>query len=111
MGKFVDLGVYQETIEIGKSLKHVILTIPKDYRYDLGVEIKRLIRDIKYQIYLTNCRTDNEKIVYVDELQNMVNHLKILIDDGIEDNIFFFKGKNSIANALAHLKELTLQES
>lgn len=106
MSVFNKLEIYRQTSEMAKELKPSLKRMPREYKFDIGNEIKRLVRDMKYQIYLINVRPDNEKLPYLKTFIDMYNHLKILIDDCLEDNVLSLKGKYTIYSPLKRLKSI-----
>lgn len=106
MGLFNKLEIYRETNEMAKELKVSIRRMPREFKFDIGNEIKRLLRDMKYQIYLINVHSDEEKLSYIKDFIDMYNHLKILIDDCLEDDVLQLKGKYTIYSPLKRLKSI-----
>lgn len=81
----------------------------REYKFDIGFEMKQLIRDIKYQIYCANSRQNDEKSKELSILKDMINHLKILIGECVDDNIFVLRGKGSVGGIIKELKNVSEQ--
>lgn len=90
MSEDVNLDVYVKASDMSKYLRASIKRMPNYYRYDIGDEIKKLLRDIKFKALLlqyTDCK---------EELYFMLLHLKLLLDECIDDGILPMKGPYTI---------------
>lgn len=83
--------------------------MPRYYKYDDGDEMRKLLRQIRFNIYTINSHDDKEKYPYIVDLLNKLVMLKIIIDELIEDNVFKLVGKGNIVNDIKLLGKITLQ--
>jgi len=90
----------QASLEINRAIHY---DMPKEARYDIGDEIRKILRDMKYLIYLINSRNDVEKIPYFEQLVDNYNHIRILLDECIENGFLKIKGKFSMAQPIKRL--------
>lgn len=109
MPSFNDLSIYKELNELSKELRKRIRQMPKEYKFEIGNDMKKLLRRMRYQIYLINSHDNSVKPKFFHEFINMQVNLKIHLDECIEDNIFTFSGKFSIALPLKRLTEIRRQ--
>lgn len=84
------LDVYAKVSDMSKYLRKSIEQMPKYYRYDIGDEIKKLLRDIKFKAYLLQWKDCSEELYF------MLQHLKVLLDECIDDGILLMSGKYTI---------------
>ena len=84
------LDVFTKISDMSKYLRNSIKHMPKYYRYDIGDEIRKLLRDMKYKAFLLQSEDCGK------ELYNMAQHLKILLDECIEDQALLMKGPYTI---------------
>lgn len=106
---FYDLEIYKEVVEFSKTLNKRIKQMDAYYRRDVGDEMRKHLRKIRYNIYEINCHTDNEKLPYLDELIKKLVWMKILIDDAIENDALRLTGKKNVIICIKQLKEITSQ--
>lgn len=109
MGVFTTLQIYKDFTAMAKDLRRVIKRMPKEYKYDIGDEIKKLLRDMKYQIYIVNNSKNEGKPEQLRCFIDMYNHLRILLDECIEDGVLQVKGKMSIALVIKRLIDINSQ--
>ena len=79
------------------------------YKYDDGDEMRKLLRQIRFNVYTINSHDDKEKYLYIVDLLNKLVMLKIIVDELIEDNVFKLVGKGNIVNDIKLLGKITLQ--
>lgn len=106
---YSNLQIYKDFSALAKPLKRRIRQMSREYKFDIGFEMKQLIRDIKYQIYYANSRQNDEKSKELSILKDMINHLKILIGECVDDNIFVLRGKGSVGGIIKELKNVSEQ--
>ena len=109
MGVFTTLQIYKDFTAMAKDLRRVIKRMPKEYKYDIGDEIKKLLRDMKYQIYIVNNSKNEGKPEHLRCFIDMYNHLRILLEECIEDGVLQVKGKMSIALVIKRLIDINSQ--
>ena len=78
--------------EIRKSIYH---SMPKQYRIDIGVEILQCMRHLKLLAYYLSYNVISEDDFKVEFSKELV-HLKMLIDESIEDKILLLSGPFTI---------------
>lgn len=106
---FHELTIYKDIIDLSKFLHKRINKMPRFYKFDIGEDMKKLIREIRYYIYLINSHEDKEKYPLICQLLNKLVFLKIMIDELVEDHIFVLNGKGNIIQAIKLLTEITTQ--
>ena len=108
MAEFSKLSIYREVCMFSKEIKPSLRIMPKYIQYEIGDELLHLIRDLKYYIYLIN-KNDEDRIEYFNKFIDIYNHIKILIDDCLEDNYLSLKCKYTIYSPLKRLNEIGKQ--
>ena len=106
---FYDLQIYKDMVELSKTLNLLIKQMDVYYRRDSGDEMRRLLRDIRFNIYEVNCHPDEEKEPYLSELIRKFVRLKILVDDAVENGGFRMTGKRNIVVCIKQLRNVTSQ--
>ena len=106
---FHQLEIYKDIVDMSKILRKHIDKMPRYYKYDCGDEIRKLLRHIRYNVYLINSHCDNYKYDLICKLLDKIVLLKIIIDELIEDNIFLLSGKGNITNVIVLLTKVTKQ--
>ena len=105
------LQLFKEISQMNKEFRYSILhSMPKEYRFDVGAEILKLMREIKFTIYKSvrfskvalDCNSR-------DILIEMLLHLKIEIDDCCEDGLLSVKGSYTIVPPRKRLMEILQQ--
>ncbi len=109
MGLFYKLDIYKETVAMAQELKPCLKKMPKQIQYDIGDEILHLLRDMKYRIYLINTTVGEVKNQHFQTFIDMYNHLKILLDDCLQDGYLTLKGKYTIHQPLKRLDDIGKQ--
>ena len=106
---FHQLEIYKDIFDMSKILHKHINKMPRYYKYDSGDEIRKLLRQIRYSVYLINSHSDKDKFELICHLLDKLVLLKIIIDELIEDKIFLFDGKGNIINIIILLTKITKQ--
>lgn len=109
MASYNNLEIYRQTNDMSKELRRSINNMPRQYKYNIGMRIINLLSDIKYQIYLCNTRFNEERLNEIKGLKDMLAHLKIYIDECVEDKILLLNTKFSIQIPLKRLNEIIKQ--
>lgn len=79
------------------------------YRFDVGDEIRRLLREIKYKISDINSSPNNCKLEKLVSLCSLLNHLEIALSDCIEEGSLSLKGRYNINLPLSRLANVKTQ--
>ena len=106
---YFDLQIYKDVVELSKQLNTRIKQMDAYYRRDSGDEMRKLLREIKLNIYDINIHTDKEKLVYLNDLIRNFVRLKILMDDAIENGGFRITGKKNVVSCIKKLSDVTSQ--
>lgn len=109
MSSFNKLEIYREMKDMAKEFRYAISNMPKLYKYNIGMRIINLLTDMKYQIYLCNTRRDEEKLKEMRTLKDQLAHLKIYLEECLEDHILHLKTKYSIQLLLRRLNNIISQ--
>lgn len=84
------LDVFAKVSDMSKYLRNSIKHILKYERYGIEDEIRKFTRDMKYKAFLLQSEDCGK------ELYNMARHLKILLDECIEDKLLLMSGQYTI---------------
>lgn len=110
MAQFQQLGVYKTLSDASREINNSIrYDMTKDAKCDIGDEIRKLMRDMKYDIYLINSRQGSEKKPYMRNLMDKSYHLSILLNECVDYGYLKIRGKYSIHNALKNMKDFSSQ--
>lgn len=100
------LQLFKEISQMSKEFRYCILhSMPKEYRFDIGGEILRLMRSIKHTVYLSAKRASLD-CDSRDTIIDMLIDLKIDIDECIEDKLLSVKGEYTIVPPRKRLMEI-----
>lgn len=102
--------LFKEISAMSKEFRHSIKhTMPKENRCGIGDETLQLMRDIKFTIYkgihagtILDCDSKHKII-------EMLYHLKIMIDECLEDGILLMKGEYTIHQPRKRLADILQQ--
>lgn len=90
---------------MAKEFRRSICKMPMDARNDVGTEIRSTLRQLKYETYLAiKSQYDNK-----DNLIDLLNKVKILVDECLEDGFLLVKGPYTIIQPRKRLKEILEQ--
>lgn len=106
---FKDTHIYKAAVDMSKGFRRSIRQMPKAEKFCIGERMLLLLNDIKYQIYLSNTARSEERLKNIRELLNMLAHLKICIEDCVEDGTLSLKDKFSIQLPLKSLNDAIKQ--
>ena len=90
MDKETKLDIFVKVSDMSKVLRKSINHMPKEFRYDIGIDIKKLLREMKYKAFLLQTK-DCCEALYFD-----AQRLKLLVDECIEDEVLLMKGEFTI---------------
>ena len=100
------LQLFKEVSQMSKEFRYCILhSMPKEYRFDIGSEILRLMRSIKHTLYLS-ARRPSLDCDSRDTIIDMLLDLKINIDECVEDKLLSIKGEYTIIPPRKRLMEI-----
>ena len=107
---YKELNIYSEVSFMSKELRTSIKQMSRYYRYDVGDEIREMLRQIKYVISDIH-QLPNTEIKYnkICDLIDKLNHLDIALTDCIEDEALSLGGPHSIAIPLNRLRSVLEQ--
>ena len=93
---------------MSKELRYSIAHMAVEYRRDIGMEIRSTLRELKYEVYkslkyntIYSGRDDQE-----DKVTDLLNKVKILMDECVKDNLLLVKGPYTIIQPRKRLKEI-----
>lgn len=109
MASYNNLEIYRQSSDMSKELRRSINNMPRQYKFNIGMRIINLLSDIKYQIYLCNTRFNEERLVEIRKLKDMLAHLKIYLEECIEDKVLLLNTKFSIQTPLKRLNDTITQ--
>ena len=101
MDENTKLDIFVKISDMSRYLRESINHMPKEYRYDIGIDIKKLLREMKYKALLLQT-ADCSHELYLD-----TQRLKLLLDECIEDKVLLMKGKFNIIEPRKILITLT----
>ena len=104
-----ELDIFKEFSDLSRELRESIQQMKRYYRFDVGDEIRRLLREIKYKISDINSIPNNCKLEKLVSLCSLLNHLEIALSDCIEEGSLSLKGRYNINLPLSRLANVKTQ--
>lgn len=98
-----ELEIYTEISLMSKELRDSILQMKRYYRFDVGDEIRSLLRELKYLVSDIHQKPNTCKYLLLCELQSKLNHLEIALSDCLEDRALKLEGRYNISSPLSRL--------
>ena len=89
-----ELEIYTEISLMSKELRDSILQMKRYYRFDVGDEIRSLLRELKYLVSDIHQKPNTCKYLPLCELQSKLNHLEIALSDCLEDRALKLEGRS-----------------
>ena len=107
---YTELEIFKEFSDLSRELRFSIKNHMKRYdKFDVGDEIKRLLRQIKFVISDANSLPNNCKLPKLEELCSLLKHLEISLSDCIEDGSLSLSGRFNINLPLSRLENVKNQ--
>lgn len=98
--------LYKEICSMSKEFRYSIGHMPVEYRYEIGRDIRAILRELKYKAYkaikFSSILSCQDKDILID----LLNKLKIWVDECLEDKLLLVTGKYTIIQPRKRLKEL-----
>lgn len=104
-----ELEIFKEFSDLSRKLRESIQQMKRYYRFDVGDEIRRLLREIKYKISDINSSPNNCKLEKLVNLCSLLDHLEIALGDCIEEGSLSLKGRYNINLPLSRLMNVKTQ--
>jgi hypothetical protein len=104
-----ELDIFKEFSDLSREPRESIQQMKRYYRFDVGDEIRRLLREIKYKISDINSSPNNCKLEKLVSLCSLLNHLEIALSDCIEEGSLSLKGRYNINLPLSRLANVKTQ--
>lgn len=104
-----ELDIFKEFSDLSRELRESIQQMKRYYRFDIGDEIRRLLREIKYKISDINSSPNNCKLEKLVSLCSLLDHLEIALSDCIEEGSLSLKGRYNINLPLSRLVNVKTQ--
>lgn len=101
--------LFEEIASIAKDIRYSILhSMPKEYRMEIGNEIRSLLRTLKFRAYsVSKYGRGTLDCNSIDYLTDTIVKLKINLDDCLEDGLLLDKGPYTIIPARKRLMEVS----
>ena len=104
-----ELDIFKEFSDLSRELRESIQQMKRYYRFDIGDEIRRLLREIKYKISDINSSPNKCKLEKLVSLCSLLDHLEIALSDCIEEGSLSLKGRYNINLPLSRLVNVKTQ--
>ena len=104
-----ELEIFKEFSDLSKELRKSIQQMKRYYRFDVGDEIRRLLRKIKYKISDISSSPNNCKLEKLVSLCSLLDHLEIALSDCIEEGSLSLKGRYNINLPMSRLANVKSQ--
>lgn len=104
-----ELRIYTEVSLMAQELRFSIGQMKRCYRFDVGDEIRQILRQIKYTISDIHQKPNSCKYGGICDLINLINHLEIALNDCLEDNALSLSGRYNIFSPLQRLDSIKQQ--
>ena len=104
-----ELDIFKEFSDLSREPRESIQQMKRYYRFGVGDEIRRLLREIKYKISDINSSPNNCKLEKLVSLCSLLNHLEIALSDCIEEGSLSLKGRYNINLPLSRLANVKTQ--
>lgn len=106
---YQELEIYTQISLMSKELRESILQMKRYYRFDVGDEIRGLLRSIKYTVSDIHRKPNNCKYPLICQLISQIDHLEIALSDCIEDGALWLDGRYNISMPLTRLDNIRNQ--
>lgn len=110
MKEYLGSKIFTDFSDLSKILRRSIREMARYDRFDVGDEIKSLLRQIKHIISDSHSLPNNcNKLSNLDFLVNLLNHLEIDLTDCLEDSSLSLSGKFGISDVMIKLTKVQNQ--
>lgn len=110
MKEYLGSKIFTDFSDLSKNLRRSIREMARYDRFDVGDEIKSLLRQIKHIISDSHSLPNNcIKLSNLNLLVNLLNHLEINLTDCLEDNSLHLSGKFGISDVMLKLTDIQNQ--
>ena len=106
---YYELQLYKDLTEFSKILNKRIKQLEIYYRRDSGDEMRKLLRELKFNIYTINSLPVQERKSSMDTLVRNLVKMKILIDDTVDNGGFKLTGRGNVVECIKQLSNITEQ--
>lgn len=77
MAQYSHLPIFIKTYEFIKSVYRIVGQFRKEYKYNLGAELQKIIWEVMDEIIKTNSLTDGEKGEGIEKISRLFDQFKI----------------------------------
>ena len=88
--------LFKEISSMSKEFRYSIKHMPVEYRYDIGRDIRTILRELKYRAYKAVKFSSVLSCQDIDILIDLLNKLKIWVDECLEDRLLLVSGPYTI---------------
>ena len=106
---YQELKIFKEFSDLSRELRFSIKQMKRCDKFDVGEDIKRQLRQIKYMISDINSMPNNCKLDKLSTLLSQLDHLEIAISDCVEDWSLSLYGRYNINLPLSRLENVKTQ--
>ena len=104
---YSELEIFSEASSMSAELRESIKQMSRYYRFDVGDELRKLLRQIKYLIADASGKIEIKgKYEAVQELLETISHIEIALQDCLEDNALSVSGRYNINQPLIRLSKI-----
>lgn len=104
---YSELEIFSEASSMSAELRESIKQMSRYYRFDVGDELRKLLRQIKYLIADASGKIEIKgKYEEVQELLETISHIEIALQDCLEDNALSVSGRYNINQPLIRLSKI-----
>ena len=103
MKKYNESEIFTEVSLMSSELRLSIKQMNRYYRYDVGDEIRKTLREIKYILSDIHRNPNN---CYKSDLLEKLDHLEIALNDCIEDGALSLSGRYNIVLPMERLSKI-----
>lgn len=104
---YSELEIFSEASSMSAELRESIKQMSRYYRFDIGDELRKLLRQIKYLIADASGKIEiKSKYEAVQELLETISHIEIALQDCLEDNALSVSGRYNINQPLIRLSKI-----
>lgn len=101
MALYTTLKVYQDTYKLILYLFSLTKQFPREYKYSLGQDMKKVALELVKNIYLANRSYEKEK--YLEKFLENFEILKLEIQIAVDLNIISIKQNVNLAEKIAEI--------
>lgn len=106
---YTELEIYTEAMQMSREIRESVKHMKRYYRFDVGDEIRQMLRDMKYIISDIHSKPNKCKYDPLCLLVDKINHLEIALTDCLEDEALSLRGRYNISLPLQRLDKIKSQ--